>query len=243
MSSIRPSTGRKTSLNATGVKEAAAELAERVSFTMSPTAWRFEDSVPADAVSPNGRWTCMFSLMRKVQAGRPLSITGEATGCPGAGFYLGLHGLPLMGACVYLSSMERLKQDLEKARAFYLGVQPVFAPGAKLLYERVDSMPGAAEVEVVNLWVKPAGMSSLLTLANYDREDNENVIMPFASGCQSIWSLPYKEKNAEAPRAVAGSLDPTVRKFLPPDTLSFAVPANRFMEMCANIEESFLGAA
>lgn len=243
MSSIQPSISGDIVVDATRVKKAAAELAGRVIFTMSPTAWRFEDSVPADAVSPNGRWTCMFSLIKKVQAGRPLSITGEATGCPGAGFYLGLHSLPLTGACVFLSSMERLKQDMEKARAFYLGVQPVFTPQARLICERVDRLPDDTGVEVVNLWLSAAGLSSMLTLANYDREGNENVIMPFASGCQSIWALPYKEKTAELPRAVAGSLDPTVRKFLPPDTLSFAVPANRFVEMCANIQESFLGAA
>lgn len=241
MSSKEPPIRTDTAILASRVKDLAADLAGRVSFTLLPTAWRFEEALPADAVSPNGRWTCMFSLMKKVQAGRPLLITGEATGCPGAGFYLGLHSLPLMGACVYLSSMERLKQDMEKAQAFYLGVQPKFAPEARLVYERVDRIPDGAAVEVVNLWVTAAGMSSLLTLANYDRESNDNVIMPFASGCQSIWSLPYKEKSSELPRAIAGSLDPTVRRYLPPDTLSFAVPANRFVEMCSNINESFLG--
>ncbi|MHB9111318.1 MAG: DUF169 domain-containing protein [Thermoleophilia bacterium] len=86
----------------------------------------------------------------------------------------------------------------------------------------------------------PASLSVLHTLANYDRATNDNVIMPFSSRCQGIWTLPYKESGNETPKAVAGSLDPTVRGFLPEETMSFSAPAMRFIEMCANIEGSFL---
>lgn len=95
-------------------------------------------------------------------------------------------------------------------------------------------------MEVVNLWTGASSLSVLHTLANYDRATNDNVIMPFSSGCQSIWTLPYKEAGNEMPRAIAGSLDPTVRMFLPEGTISFSVPSGRFIEMCDNIEGSFL---
>ena len=83
-------------------------------------------------------------------------------------------------------------------------------------------------------------MSDLVTLANYDRPDNDNVVIPFASGCQSIWSIPYNEKDSKEPKCVIGCIDPAMRKHLPSDIISFAVPANRFVEMVENIPGRFL---
>lgn len=224
------------------VREAAGELSRYIENMLAPTAWRFIDSPPDDPVFPSReRWTCFFAFMKNIQAGRPLVISADATGCPGASFYLGLHELPLLGATIYLAGLERFKKDIESAKAFYLGVKPVFDRDAMLAYQRLDDMPDAAAVEVVNLWVGVDSLSKLMTLANFDRATNDNVIMPFASGCQSIWTLPYKEKLVRQPRAVAGALDPTVRKYLPSGAMSFSVPANRFVEMCRNIDASFLG--
>lgn len=228
--------------DAAAVKEAAARLSPHIDNLLAATAWYFTEAPPDEALTPSSsRWSCFFAHMKQIQAGRPLVISAAATGCPGAGFYLGLHELPLLGATIYLSALERLKQDMATARAFYQGVAPIIDHDARLVYQRLDAMPDAVAVEVVNLWVGPASLSALLTLANYDRLTNDNVMMPFASGCQSIWTLPYKEKAARLPRAVAGSLDPTVRRFLPAGAMSFALPANRFVEMCGNIAGSFLG--
>ena len=84
-----------------------------------------------------------------------------------------------------------------------------------------------------------AALSDLHTLANYDRSGNDNVIMPFSSGCQSIWTLPYKESASESQRAVAGSLDPTVRGFLPAGTIPFSVTARRLVALWGTIQGSF----
>ncbi|MHB1003929.1 MAG: DUF169 domain-containing protein [Thermoleophilia bacterium] len=224
------------------VQAAAAELSRHVDNLLAPSAWRFVDSPPDDSVFPSRKhWTCLFAFTKHIQSGRPLVFSAGAAGCPGACFYLGLGELPLLSATLYLAGLERLKKDLDLARAFYQEVQPVVDRGARLVHQRLDCMPGDEPVEVVNLWVGADSLSKLLTLANYDRATNDNVIMPFASGCQSIWTLPYKEKQARLPRAVAGSLDPTVRKYLPLGTMSFTIPANRFVEMCGNIDSSFLG--
>lgn len=210
-------------------------------FVLSPTCWHFAAVPPEDAVSPRtDSWTCMFALMGKVQSGKPASFTAETPGCVGAGNYLGFNGVPPIAAALYLAGKERLKKDAGLATAFYNEVQAPAAKKTCLIFGRLDSLPDDTEVEVVNLWVGAASLSILHTLANYDRSTNDNVIMPFSSGCQSIWTLPYKQAGKELPKAVAGSLDPTVRPFLPEEAISFSAPAERFVEMCANINGSFL---
>lgn len=224
------------------LRKAASLLGDHVDCALAPTALYFSTEPPAENVTPEpGRWTCLFAVMGPVQDHRPAVFSAAAPGCIGAAYYLGFNSLPPGGPAVYLSSKERLKKDAGLAAAFYREVRPVAASGDNLVFCRLDGVPDDAEVEVVNLWVGVESLSSLHTLANYDRAANENVIMPFSSGCQSIWTLPYKEKESDEPRAVAGSLDPTVRRFLPTGTVSFSVPAARFLEMCSNIRDSFLG--
>lgn len=227
---------------ASRLKQAAAMLEERAGFLLPATALYFAADAPAGAVLPRAdSWTCMFALMKKVQAGLGAAFSAEAPGCVGASCYLGFQQLPVAPAAFYLAKMERLKKDVRLAAAFYHDVEPVPALARYLIFRRLDAVREKTAVEVVNLWVAAAALSGLHTLANYDREDNNSVFMPFASGCQSIWTLPFKEKQRPAPRAVVGSLDPTVRAYLPPDAVSFSLPAGRFLEMCDNIPGSFLG--
>lgn len=223
------------------INQLALELGKYVEFLLAPTCWRFSSSPPTDIVEPPpGAWTCMFSFMNRVQAGKHAAFSAASPGCIGAANYLGFNGVPAIAAALYLAGRERLKKDAALATAFYNGVQPVPAREKYLVFSRLDQMQNGALPEVINLWVSGDSLSVLHTLANYDRADNENVIMPFSSGCQSIWTLPYKEKGKELPRAVAGSLDPTVRPFLPQGAISFSTTAARFVEMCENIKGSFL---
>ncbi len=225
----------------TRLQQEAVRLGEHVGFLLAPTALFFGAAAPADAFVPRTEsWTCMFALMKKIQAGGSAAFSAAAPGCVGASCYLGFNDLPVAPAAFYLSKMERLKKDVRLAAAFYQGVQPLPATAKYLVFQRLDDVDTEVEVEVVNLWVDASSLSNLHTLANYDRDDNEGVIMPFASGCQSIWTLPFKEKQRLRARAVVGSLDPTVRAYLPPGAVSFSIPAGRFLEMCDNVPGSFL---
>ena len=51
---------------------------------------------------------------------------------------------------------------------------------------------------------------------------------------------PYLEKDSARPRAVIGMFDVSARPYVPKETLTFAVPMNKFIRMVANMEESFL---
>ncbi len=63
---------------------------------------------------------------------------------------------------------------------------------------------------------------------------------PFSAGCGSIIQYPYLEKASGRPRAIIGMFDVLARPYVLKETLTFAVPINKFMHMLENMEESFL---
>ena len=87
-------------------------------------------------------------------------------------------------------------------------------------------------------------LSALVVLANYEREFNDSVIIPWAAGCQTIGIYPFNEASRERPRAVVGLTDISARvqikRQLKDDFMSFAVPLAMFQEMEANVPGSFL---
>jgi hypothetical protein len=72
----------------------------------------------------------------------------------------------------------------------------------------------------------------------------ENVIIPWAAGCQTIGILPYREAKSGRPRAVVGLTDISARKYvrtlLGSEYLSFAMPWELYLQMEGNVEGSFL---
>jgi len=98
--------------------------------------------------------------------------------------------------------------------------------------------------ETVVFLANPDQLSALVILANYGREGMENVILPWAAGCQTIGILPYREAKSERPRAVVGLTDISARKYvrnlLGSEYLSFAMPWELFLEMEGDVAGSFL---
>ena len=87
-------------------------------------------------------------------------------------------------------------------------------------------------------------MAALTVLANYDRPGLENVAIPYAAACQVIGVFSYREARSGHPRCVVGLTDLSARQYLRAqvgkDVVSFTIPFQRFLEMEANIEGSFL---
>lgn len=87
-------------------------------------------------------------------------------------------------------------------------------------------------------------ISALTVLVNFGRGHNENVIFPWAAGCQTLGIYPYAEAQKAEPRAVLGLNDISARvylkRILKDDLMSFAVPLSLYREMEDNVEESFL---
>ena len=90
----------------------------------------------------------------------------------------------------------------------------------------------------------PELVQALVVLANYGRDTNESVVMPWGAGCQTIGLLAYREARSPHPRAVVGLTDLSARKYvakqLGHDVMTFAVPFDLFREMEGNVPGSFL---
>ena len=138
----------------------------------------------------------------------------------------------------YLKNPELVKQWLDEL--------PLTEPESRyVLFKPLDHLDLTQETPAIMVFVADADqISALVILANYSRQGMENVIIPWAAGCQTIGLLPFREAKSKNPRAVVGLTDISarkyVRKLLGAKYLSFAMPWSLFLEMEDNVEGSFL---
>lgn len=66
----------------------------------------------------------------------------------------------------------------------------------------------------------------------------DSVASPFGAGCTNIlaWPLFYKEQGKE--KAVLGGFDPSARKYLKTDELTFTVPLSLYQKVLKALPES-----
>jgi uncharacterized protein (DUF169 family) len=201
----------------------------------------------AELAEPPSDHTCLICDLSRVRKGKSLGFTVDTIGCPGGKRYLGFTqdimpnfeyflscGIPgkLEGER-YKKSPELVKEAMKKSPQFN-------APAKFIVFKRWDQLDESDDPLVVIFFAQPDVLSGLFTLANFDQVDPNGVFAPFAAGCGTIVQYPYLEKDSERPRAVIGMFDVSARPCVPKDTLSFAVPMNKFVRMIENMEESFL---
>jgi hypothetical protein len=222
------------------IKHSVESVEKHIPFSLPAMCWRFSNTIPDGALTVDDeKWTCMFSFVTGIKDGDVVCFYEKHTGCRSAGCYLGFKA-PTEEGPAFLTEKERLKKDLQLGKAFYDSIQARPPEAEFLVWQRVQDLDDDMEVETVNLWVTGHSLAALVTLANYDRATNDNVVIPFASGCQGIWTIPFKQQLEQLPKAVVGGMDPAMRWCLPPEVVSFAVPAERLVEMAGNVCGSFL---
>lgn len=136
----------------------------------------------------------------------------------------------------YIKSPELVEDFIEELGFMDLPKYTVFKP---------LSLLGEGEEPVsITLFCTPDQISALVVLCNYFQKGIENVIAPFAAGCQSVGILTYKQIHVEQPKAVIGTFDITARQViknsLGDNLLSFSLPYALFMKMEGHADESFL---
>jgi hypothetical protein len=138
----------------------------------------------------------------------------------------------------YIKTPQRVQQFIES-----LPITDI--PAEYVIFKPLsDFDPDQETPQTIIFFVDPDQLSALVVLANYDRPDNHNVIIPYAAGCQTIGIYPYQEAKAERQRAVVGLTDLSarvnIRKQLEDHLMTFAVPLAMFEEMEQNVTGSFL---
>jgi hypothetical protein len=140
---------------------------------------------------------------------------------------------------------ERYVKDPEATRLF-LESLPIQEISAKyIVVKPLDQVnPEKDDVKNITVFVDPDALSALVILANYQRPNMENVIIPWAAACQVLGICAYRELEREHPRALVGLTDISARKnvraTLGPHAMSFTMPWPLFIEMESNVEGSFL---
>ncbi len=141
---------------------------------------------------------------------------------------------------------ERYVKSPELVEKFIQALPLTEIPSTYVVFRPLSDIdPAKKKPQAVIFFVSPDQLSALTVLANYGRGDNENVIIPYAAGCQTIGIYPYREVQSKNPRAVVGLTDLSARVYVrkqlgDPNFMTFSVPFSLFEEMEQNVPGSFL---
>ncbi len=195
-----------------------------------------------------GNFSCVIGhIWRARKLGKPAFFEQARFGCLGGAFYLGFlkpqlefithyvsTGIPnvLEGEC-YLDSPEA-------ARRFFETIDPRPAPAPFCIFKSLSQFSPEENPEVVIFFARGEVIGGLNQLATFVTNDFEAVMSPFGAGCSNIvaWPLKYLERGQL--KAVLGGWDPSDRRFLKPDEITFAVPWEMFERMVTRYKDSFL---
>ncbi len=226
-------------MDSTIVKRELDSLLKYIPVELPAMGWYYSDSPPEDAITHGyDERSCMFNHLESIAGGKKLCLSAHHSGCLAGNCYLGFDEPANVKDRIIaaVTVREKFKKTTELGEALYDNVRVAPAKKEYLVLERIADIQDGTEIEVVVLWVSGLSIAGLTTLANYDRESNDNVLIPFCSGCQGIWTLPYLEKE----KAIVGCIDPSLRWKIPSNVLSFSVNSKRFVQMAQNASESFL---
>jgi len=205
------------------------------------------DESDATRVSPPKGHQCIIGVLSRVFKGRSLCFDSEAIGCAGARRYLGFNK-DIMPDFEYFLSCgiagklegERYKKTPEMVNEVMTRIPFCEAPARYIVFKRWDMLDENDPPEVVIFFARPDVLSGLFTIAGFDETDLNAVMAPFGAGCAGIVHYPFLEKSSMHPRCILGMFDVSARPFVPKDSLSFAVPMPKFVQIIENMEESFL---
>jgi len=213
----------------------------------TPISRELEDKHELDMQEVMQSFSCVMGnvwLARK--KGGAAFISAEQYGCPGGVYYCsmmkphlrfiehyvstGFEGTPLQG--------ERYMPNPDAMRNFMLEVNPREAPGKYCIFKPLSQFTEAVQPEFVIFFARPEVLCGLHTQATFTTGDMECVVSPFGAGCTNMisWPLYYKEKGLE--KAVIGGFDPSARKFMKTDELTFTVSLDLYEKMLAALPDS-----
>lgn len=212
-----------------------------------PTA-EMEKAGEVDWEATFANFSCVIgNLWRARKLKKPAYFDQARFGCLGGAFYLGFlkpqlefithyvsTGIPnvMEGEC-YLDSPAAV-------RRFFETLDPRPAPAQFCVFKQLSQFTPDETPEVVIFFARAETISGLNQLASFVTNDFEVVQSPFGAGCANIvaWPLKYLERGQL--KAVLGGWDPSDRKFLKPDEITFAVPYEMFERMVRRWRDSFL---
>lgn len=213
----------------------------------TPISRELEDKHELDMQEVMKTFSCVMGniwLARKKNGAA--FISAEEYGCPGGVYYCSMMKPHLLFIEHYVSTGfpgsplhgERYMPNPDAMRNFMLEVNPREATGKYCIFKPLDQFSDAQKPEFVIFFARPEVLSGLFTQAVFTTGDMECVVSPFGAGCTNMisWPLYYKQKGLE--KAVIGGFDPSARKFMKTDELTFTVSLDFYEKMLAALPES-----
>lgn len=215
-----------------------SKLAKHISLQNCPVAVLWAEEMPTGAIHfQEGKWGCVIALIKAASQGKVACAANETTVCQGGKVGLGFQGYTHGWIEYFLSTgseqvphSEYYKKSPELARIFTDTIPRVKA-GKWLLFKPLALVEENEKPECIIFLVNADQLSGLVTLANYDMETQDNVQIRFASGCGQSVLYPMYAQASGAKDCYIGLTDPSARKVIGKEILSFSIPYNRYLEM------------
>lgn len=250
------------------VLEATQKFLEHLGLAEEPIGVYYADNKPEDAFGPKAgppisreleaqdqidmqgvfeHFSCVIGNIWLARKKRGVAyISAEEYGCPGGVFYCsmikpnlrfiehyvttGFEGTPIHGER-YLPSPEAMRTFLDK-------VEPRDAPAKYCLFKPLSLFSDGEKPEFVIFFARPEVLTGLFIQTTFTTGDVDSVATPFGAGCTNIvgWPLYYQERGEE--KAVLGGFDPSARKYMKTDELTFTVSWSLYEKMLQALPES-----
>ena len=246
-----------------------SEFLEALGVSEEPYGIYYTDEAPTDAIMPKAarlpsvddeakgqvdwkglreNFTCVIGVLWRARKKRAAAcFDGEHFGCLGGAFYLGYLKPQLESIVHYVSTGipnqlegEHYLESPEVMRNFLNTIEPPPAPKRYCVMKPVTRFTEKERPEVVAFFSRPEAMAGLNQMATFVTNDFEAATSPFGAGCANILTWPMKYLSEGKLKAVIGGWDPSERKFLKTDELTFAMPTEMFDRMVSRWRESFL---
>lgn len=220
-----------------------SKIAEAIKLSTYPIAILKTNQIPQDALQVQKGGACVVAFLNAAAQGKTITFCESSEICRGGKVGLGFCKLP--DAMQYFLSTgnaaiegEFYKKSPKLAKAYIDGL-PEITSSPYITFKPYDFLEETEIPKAILFLVNADQLSGLVTLANFDRAKQNHVQISFGAGCSQSILYALNEQEIGGDTCMIGLTDPSARKVIDKNILSFSIPYHRFLEMEQNVSDSF----